>query len=94
MSKDAKKEVARYGAMVDRRKEEFCAMVVPDKQKYEGEHRFVFVISNGHTGTTFFGQQSVWRENFVKGSLSKGVHIAHEQDADAEKLKQIATLEK
>lgn len=93
-TKEAGDELSWYGAIVDRRKEPFCPEVLPHDLKYQGSHQFVFVVSNGHTGTTFFGQQSVWRENFVKGTLAKGIHIAHEQDADAEKLKKIAFSEK
>lgn len=88
-SEQAKSEYRRYGQIIDRRREPFCPLEIQQEQQYTGDHRFVFVVSNGHTGTTFFGKQSVWRENFVKGSLIKGVHIAHEQDADAEKLKKI-----
>lgn len=43
------------GKMLDRRAEPFCPGVV---EKYVSSNKFVFIVSNGHTGTTYLGQPS------------------------------------
>ncbi len=75
--------------LVDRREEPFCPYNLSESQKYKGPNSFVFVVSNGHTGTTFLGQNSVWRQNF--GNLPPGFHIMHEQDADKGEIREIPT---
>jgi hypothetical protein len=47
------------------------------------ELTFVFVVSNGHTGTTFLGQMSKWREHLGPGKkLPPGFGVSHEVEAD------------
>eukprot|EP00051_Salpingoeca_urceolata_P032807 m.17519 g.17519 ORF g.17519 m.17519 type:complete len:398 (-) comp5479_c0_seq1:54-1247(-) len=75
--------------LLDRRSDDFCGSAVTDSsQRYQGNHTFVFVVSNGHTGTTYLGQASKWRENFGDRALHD-FHIAHEQDGDKGLLKSV-----
>ncbi len=73
--------------LVDRRKEPFCPYRLNASQTYKGHKRFVFVVSNGHTGTQFLGNSSTWRRSF--GNLTAGHHIMFEQDADQEEIREI-----
>jgi hypothetical protein len=79
-----------FGAMIDRRLEPFCP---PEPNaadyKYTGNRTFVFVVSNGHTGTTFFGKSSSWRDAFGDEQMLRGLFITHELEADKEFAKRI-----
>lgn len=84
--------VRPWGAMADLRNAPLCPNLLGSQnqqQGYTGEKEFVFTVSNGHTGTLFFGRQEIWERNFRKGTLDRGVHIAHEQTPDLEKLRKI-----
>eukprot|EP00043_Microstomoeca_roanoka_P013926 m.137022 g.137022 ORF g.137022 m.137022 type:complete len:396 (-) comp15883_c3_seq1:169-1356(-) len=67
------------GHLVDRRNQPFCELDIEKHARYAGNHTFVFVVSNGHTGTTFLGQQMNWRKVF--GTIPPGYVIAHEEEA-------------
>ena len=78
------------GAMEDRRSAPFCTNVVRSNETYKGKFTFVFVVSNGHTGTTFLGQMGVWRTYLGKGRfLPPGFSVAHESEVDKEALVKI-----
>eukprot|EP01147_Barroeca_monosierra_P002813 gene2813-5656_t len=59
-----------------------------EKYKYKGNATFVFIVSNGHTGTTFLGQQMNWRLAF--GRVPKGFIVVHENEPDKAFLKHLA----
>ena len=78
------------GVMQDRRSEPFCVGASTAEQAYTGNYTFVFVVSNGHTGTTFIGQTGVWRTYLGKGKfIPPGYAIAHENEPDKGELVQI-----
>ena len=53
-------------------------------------YTFVFVVSNGHTGTTFLGRMSDWREHLGPGKkLQPGFSVQHETDPDKGRLVRI-----
>lgn len=53
-------------------------------------YTFVFVVSNGHTGTTFLGRMSDWRQHLGPGKkLQPGFSVQHETDPDKGALVQI-----
>lgn len=62
----------------DRRHEPFC----PGKIKQpSSEKTFVFVVSNGHTGSTYLGQAANWRRMFGNKIIS-GLLAQHEKEAN------------
>ncbi|EGD77298.1 hypothetical protein PTSG_08392 [Salpingoeca rosetta] len=85
-----RKKRPRLGDLVDRIDAPFCEAegeAFPASRKYDGNGTFVFVVSNGHTGTTFLGQLSTWRTVF--GRVPRGYVIVHEQEADKALVQQL-----
>ena len=85
-------EISKYGEIIDRRKESFCPpepAAAFEAHRYKGNRKFVFVVSNGHTGTTFFGKGSSWRDAFGDSQIMGGLYITHETEADKEAVKKI-----
>ena len=79
-----------YGKLIDRRREPFCnELPAIERPKIESNFSFVFVISNGHTGTTFLGQTSNWRRTFGDGQMPANFYITHEKEADKDVVKKI-----
>jgi hypothetical protein len=57
----------------------------------DANYTFVFFVSTGHCGTTFFGQQSTWRHHLGPGkNLQTGFTIAHEDEIGRDTVKTLA----
>ena len=73
----------RLGKLVNRISDPFCqeeGAAFPRERKYSGNATFVFVVSNGHTGSTFFGQLMSWRRIF--GQVPSDFVIVGESEAN------------
>ena len=83
------------GRLHDRRSQPFCnynatTLSWIEQHKYTGNYSFVFVISNGHTGTTYLGQQSNWMKMFgTKSNFLEQLYVTHEQEASKDAVKDI-----
>lgn len=83
------------GNYIDRRSLPFCRLnatmkALVKEHKYNGDYNFIFVISNGHTGTTHLGQTSNWRRMFGDIKSFSEIFITHEMEADKQKVKTIS----
>ena len=57
--------VEHLGLLLDRRKEPLCrpnasTQAWIQKNRYRGKFTFVFIISTGHSGTSYLGEQETW----------------------------------
>lgn len=83
------------GVMIDRRKSPLCPVNESvtrwiEANRYKGNYTFVFVVSNGHTGTTFLGQPSTWYQEFGnKSKLLNQIKICHEVEPNVSYMKEI-----
>eukprot|EP00035_Acanthoeca_spectabilis_P034539 m.29584 g.29584 ORF g.29584 m.29584 type:complete len:397 (-) comp6717_c0_seq1:2761-3951(-) len=74
------------GEMHDLRLEPFCPGPI---EKYtKTKSKFVFIVSNGHTGTTYLGQPSSWRRMFG-GSIIEDLFVTHEMEANKSVVRQM-----
>lgn len=88
----------QLGNFIDRRREPFCRLnktmqAMVDAYRYDGNYSFVFVISNGHTGTTHLGQTSNWRRMFGDIKEFSDIFITHEMEANKSVVKTVPWYE-
>lgn len=80
----------RLGQLFDRRTVPFCTSTrATPQQKYKGNRSFVFVVSNGHTGTTFFGQGNSWRSMLGEAQVDPNVLFKHEAEPNKDRVRRL-----
>eukprot|EP00730_Choanoeca_flexa_P009692 TRINITY_DN1289_c0_g1_i1.p1 TRINITY_DN1289_c0_g1~~TRINITY_DN1289_c0_g1_i1.p1 ORF type:complete len:378 (+),score=22.38 TRINITY_DN1289_c0_g1_i1:234-1367(+) len=70
------------GNLRDLRHEPICKYRPEQMPNFENPHNyeFIFTVTNGHSGTKFFGSQSSWKDTFAQ--LDPSLVVLHEQEPD------------